>query len=303
MNSFPERSSPQNLSDSLEESLSLEAILPFREMGAYEFLWKCHGTLGRLSKFLNGSADSKRISAFVGEEDALQCAEIAYQTLDKAGIDWFGVRLRIETEYGDKLRAATNTAPCLYFQGYWNLTETPSVAVIGTRQPSAEGVRRARKLVKHLVEDDFTIVSGLAKGIDTAAHAAALEEGGRTIAVMGTPLQMQYPKENQGLRKELAINHLVVTQFPVVAKTKPYFFAERNKTMSALSDATIIVEAGETSGTRTQAKAALDQGRRLFILDSCFRRPGLTWPEKFEAEGAIRVHDYEDIQKHLPAHH
>ena len=149
------------------------------------------------------------------------------------------------------------------------------------------------------MRDRYAIVSGLAQGIDTVAHQTALDEGGVTIAVMGTPLQRQYPTENQALRDELAARHLVVTQFPVGAKTQPHFFPERNRTMSAISDATVIVEASETSGTRTQAKAALEQGRPLFILDSCFRR-GLSWPEKFEAQGAIRVRDYDDIKRLLP---
>lgn len=275
-----------------------EAVDSFLEMGAYEYLWECHGTWGRLDKFLRAEPHEK-ISELVAEMEARECAERAGRVLDKAGIRRFGVRTEAEAEYGNKLRAAASIPPCLYFQGYWNFTEMPSVAVIGTRNPTKEGMQRARKLTKLLVTDGYAIVSGLAKGIDTVAHKTALEAGGATVAVMGTPLQQQYPRENRALRDELAVHHLVVTQFPAVSKVQPHFFPERNRTMSAISDATVIIEAGETSGTRTQAKAALEQNRPLFILDSCFRR-GLSWPEKFEAQGAIRVRDYEDMQQHLP---
>ena len=276
-----------------------EAVNSFLEMGAYEYLWERHGTWGRLEKFLLSSPHEK-VSELVAETDARRCAERAHQVLRKAGIRRFGMRTRTEAEYGDKLRAAAPALPCLYFQGYWNFTEMPSVAVIGTRKPTEEGMRRARRLTKLLVRDRYAIVSGLAKGIDTVAHETALAEGGVTIAVMGTPLQQQYPAENRQLRDELAARHLVLTQFPVVSEVRPYFFPERNKTMSALSGATIIVEAGEKSGTRAQAKAALEQGRPLFILDSCFER-GLGWPEKFAAQGAMRVRDYEEMRQRLPA--
>ena len=159
--------------------------------------------------------------------------------------------------------------------------------------------------MKSLLEDNFTIVSGLAEGVDTAAHETAIGEGGQTIAVIGTPLGQSYPKANTALQKKIAENFLLVSQIPVERyeaqnpKTNRFFFPERNKTMSALAKATIIVEAGETSGTLTQAREALKQGRKLFILNSCFEVPGLTWPKKYEEQGAIRVRDYDDIRRQL----
>lgn len=269
----------------------------FLEMGAYECLWERHGNWSRLEKFLRAAAHGK-ISELVGEAAARAGAERAHRVLGGAGIRRYGVRTRTEAEYGDKLRAADSIPPCLYFQGRWELAEMPSVAVIGTRNPTAAGARRARRLTRLLANDGYAIVSGLAQGIDAAAHAAALEAGGATIAVMGTPLQRQYPAENRALRAELAANHLVLTQFPTVAETRPHCFPERNRTMSALSDATVIVEAGERSGTRAQAQAALEQGRGLFILDSCFRR-GLRWPERLEARGAVRLRGYEELRQRL----
>jgi DNA processing protein len=141
----------------------------------------------------------------------------------------------------------------------------------------------------------------LAAGIDTAALTAAVERGGPVAAVIGTPLGVVYPRENRGLQELIARDHLLISQVPVLryaVQAPPQnrlFFPERNVTMSALTEGTIIVEAGETSGTLTQARAALHQGRKLFILDSCFNRTDITWPARFEAEGAIRVRTSEDI--------
>ena len=204
------------------------------------------------------------------------------------------------------MRDATEPIEMLYFLGSWELAEAPRrVAVVGTRQATPEGVARTRKLVRALVEHDFTIVSGLAQGVDTIAHQTAIEAGGRTIAVLGTPISEVYPKENKDLQRRMAEEFLVVSQVPVLRyraqgpNGNKLFFPERNKTMSALTEATIIVEASETSGTLIQAKAALDQGRKLFILDSNFGNASITWPAKFERLGAIRVREFEDIRREL----
>ena len=143
--------------------------------------------------------------------------------------------------------------------------------------------------------------SRLAKGIDATAHQAAIGCGGRTIAVVGTPLGTCYPKENSALQETIAKNHLLISRsasaplWPAGTAANRLFFPERNVTMSALTEGTIIVEAGDTSGTLIQARAALHQGRKLFILDSCFQRTDISWPERFEAEGAVRVRTPEDI--------
>ena len=122
--------------------------------------------------------------------------------------------------------------------------------------------------------------------------------------MIGTPLSEVYPRENAALQRQIASEFLLISQVPVKRyerqdyRKNRLFFPERNITMSALSEATIIVEAGETSGTLIQARAALQQGRSLFILDNCFRK-GLTWPQKFADKGAVRVVDYDDIRRHL----
>lgn len=208
-------------------------------------------------------------------------------------------------DYPDRLRDAKYPVEILYYSGNIEYINTRGIAIVGSRKPSEYGLRRARKLATLLVKDGFTIYSGLADGIDSMAHLTAIENGGRTVAVIGTPLDEFYPKQNKNLQLYIAKKHLLISQVPFIRyasqnyKVNRFFFPERNKTMSALSEATVIIEASETSGTLIQARAALDQGRKLFILQNCFENKNITWPERFEKQGAVRVREYEDIIKHL----
>ena len=283
------------------------AVSPLRELGAYEALWAYRKTTFKNLSEKFAQHPGALPSNFVPEQRALAFAKFVLDRFRKADIHRFGVRVYGAGEYPEKLRDAAHPVELLYFQGWWDLAESPSVAVVGTREPTPDGVSRAKRLVRALVKDGFTIVSGLATGIDTVAHETAIEEGGRTIAVLGTPLSHVYPRSNADLQRRIAQEFLVVSQVPVKRYEKQdyrfnrLFFPERNITMSALTEGTIIVEAGETSGTLIQARAALDQGRKLFILDSAFRNEGLTWPQEFEEQGAIRVADYNDIIQRLPS--
>jgi DNA processing protein len=280
---------------------ALAPISPQREMGAYEALWLEHGATFKTLAERFAADPSALPSDFVSRALADQCASDVMKRLKGAGVHRFGVRINHAGDYPTKLRVAKHPVELLYYQGAWEFTETRCVAVVGSRGASEEGLRRASRLARELVDRDFTVVSGLANGIDTAAHTAALDRGGRTIAVIGTPLGENYPKENVELQQRIAQDHLLISQVPVLRyaqqdwRQNRLFFPERNVTMSALTEATIIVEAGETSGTLTQATAALAQGRKLFILDSCFQRPEIKWPAKFEAKGAVRVKTPEDI--------
>jgi DNA processing protein len=284
---------------------ALAAISPRRELGAYEALWLEKGATFKTiaEKF---AADPAALpSDFMPSGRADECASEVMRVLKAAGVHRFGVRVNHAGDYPKRLRDARHPVELLYYQGSWELTERRCVAVVGTRKPTDDGVERAARLARELVKREFTVVSGLATGIDTAAHTAAIDAKGSTIAVIGTPLGTYYPKENRGLQDQIARDFLLISQVPVLrygnqaVPQNRLFFPERNITMSALTDATVIVEAGETSGTLTQARAALYQGRKLFILNSCFERDDLTWPARFEAQGAIRVREPDDIWKAL----
>jgi DNA processing protein len=280
-------------------------ISPLMELGAYESMWLEEGAT--VKKIADRFATDPHAlpSDFIAPAVAQQRAYEVIGKLKAEGVHRFGVRIHHAGDYPQKLRDARHPVELLYYRGTWELVETRCVAVVGTRQASKDGISRAARLARELVRRDFTVVSGLAIGIDTAAHTAAIAAGGRTIAVVGTPLGQVYPKENRELQEEIATRFLLISQVPVLrhATHKWFqnrnFFPERNITMSALTEATIIVEAGDTSGTLTQARAALYQRRKLFILDSCFKRKNLTWPARFEKLGGIRIRELDDIWSQL----
>jgi DNA processing protein len=279
------------------------AISPLQEFLAYEALWDRPDSSFRSLALQLHDYPARLVSTLI-EPEMIDTYKKQLLPVIK-DLPNFGIRVYGDGEFPQRLKDARHPINILYYQGDWNLTYSPSVAVVGTRNPTQEGIRRTEYLVKRLTQDKIVIVSGLAKGIDTAAHITAIQNGGFTIAVIGTPLNCYYPLENKELQNKIASDHLLISQVPFsrylrqTYRENRLFFPERNITMSALTDATIIVEAGETSGTLIQARAALDQGRKLFILENNFLNPALTWPKKYQEKGAIRVKDYDEIREHL----
>jgi len=288
-----------------DDGVAVSPVSPLKELGAYEAMWLEQKASFKTVAERFASDPDALPSDFVSADEAEQRGREVLAKFRQSGVQKFGVRIHRTGDYPQKLRDAVHPVELLYYQGTWELVNTRCVAVVGTRKPSDDGIRRAMKLSRELVAKGFTVVSGLATGIDTAAHRAAIEAGGKTIAVVGTPLGECYPPENRELQDQIARDFLLISQVPVLryARQKYFvnrsFFPERNKTMSALTDASIIVEAAETSGTLIQARAAIHQKRKLFILNSCFERTDIKWPAKFEAEGAIRVRDFDDIWRNL----
>jgi len=290
-----------------QESLSLpnallgRTVSPFLEMGAYEALWAEEGATQKRVADQFRSHPGALPSELVPIDDAEQYARRVVQLHLDHGLERFGVRVHQAGDYPARLRDARHPVEVLQYSGIWELTETRCVSVVGARKVSPEGIRRTRKLAGLLASNGFTVTSGLAAGVDTAAHRTALELGKPTIAVIGTPLSATYPAENTELQQRLAQDHLVISEVPVWRyfqqdwRANRGWFPLRNATMSALTEATIIVEASDTSGSLIQARAALHQGRKLFILNSCFERSDISWPESFEQKGAIRVRRIEDI--------
>ncbi len=272
------------------------------EIGAYEALWLEDGTTFKTVSERVEASPRGMPSELVELERAEVCARDVAARFKKSGLGDVETHLLGEPGYPAKLCDARHPLRAFYYRGDWSLVDTPTVAVVGARQLSEKGIARTQRLVRHLVEDGFTIVSGLAAGTDRVAHTTALEMGGRTIAVLGTPIHKTYPRENADLQKEIAERFLVISQVPVLHyeakdwRSNRKFFPERNITMSALTDASIIVEIGESRGTYIQSKAALDQGRPLFLLNNCFEKADISWPERFAKRGAVRARTYEDIR-------
>jgi DNA processing protein len=184
--------------------------------------------------------------------------------------------------HGHEKLEAMFSAPgrALWCAGDIGLVQLPCVAIVGTREVSADGAKRARRLGRELATRGV-VVSGLAKGVDAEALKAAMDAGGRVIAVIGTPLNKAYPAENAHLQERIARDHLLVTPFENGTRTFKSSFPQRNRVMAALTDATAIVEAGDTSGTLHQAAECLNLNRWLFICKNVTDDPSLTWPTRF----------------------
>ncbi len=200
--------------------------------------------------------------------------------------------------------AKKNAPDVLYLEGDESLLRSGvRVCIIGTRKPTPQGREHARMWAEFLVRNGVVVVSGLAMGIDTVAHRTALERAGRTIAVLGTPLDKVNPPSNAALQREIGERHLLVSQFAPGGTVYPSNFPKRNRTMALLSDATIIVEAGETSGTLHQGFETLRLGRPLFILQAVVES-GLAWPRKMLDYGAVPIRlpaeDDEALYEALP---
>lgn len=178
-------------------------------------------------------------------------------------------------------KGASGEAGSVFVAGDTALLKRPCIAVIGARKASAAGAQRAQKLARQLVSNGVVIVSGLAEGIDTAALSGAIESGGSVVAVIGTPLDQAYPAKNKRLQEEIYRDHLLVSQFRSGGRVFPSNFPARNRTMAALSDASIVIEASDSSGSLHQAAECVRLGRWLGIAKSVIDDPNLTWPERF----------------------
>lgn len=184
----------------------------------------------------------------------------------------------------------------IYAAGDTALLHAPMrVSVVGARQASAEGLRRAGKLASLLAARGVVVVSGLAEGVDAAAHRAAITAGGRTIAVIGTPLDRCYPSMHALLQEEIYRKHLLITQFASGSQISGTNFPARNRTMAMVSHASVVVEASDSSGSLSQAAEIQRLGRPLFILRNVAENRTLNWPRRFLNSGAQILDDVEAL--------
>ena len=197
--------------------------------------------------------------------------------------------------YSKLLAETKEAAPYLFLKGNVHLLAEKSVCVVGSRNVSLDSMEKTERIVKSLIQRNIVVNAGLAKGIDTATHRSALKYGGRTIAVIGTPINQYYPKENRNLQMEIEKKGLVVSQFPPCNVVNRWNFPTRNATMSGISLATIIMEAGETSGALKQADYALKQGRDVLIPQSAINNPLIKWPTKYVLKGAFAFRTLKEV--------
>ena len=205
-----------------------------------------------------------------------------------------------DVDYPENLKLIFNRPPFIWVRGHLEARNLRAIAVVGTRQATPEGRATAAGLTRGLAQANVTVLSGLARGIDTAAHAAALDAGGTTVAVIGTGiLAPVYPPENSQLARRIVDNGgAVVSQFWPEAPPRKINFPRRNVVMSGMAAGTVVVEAAATSGAKMQARLALEHGKRLFLPESLVATQD--WASRYATRpGVTVVRDLNDILDEL----
>jgi DNA processing protein len=219
------------------------------------------------------------------------------ERLERAGV---AVLTWEDSAYPARLREAGAPPPVLYVRGSLLADDEWAVAVVGTRRPSAYGLEMTRRLAGDLARSHVTVVSGLARGIDSEAHHAALAAGGRTIAVLGSGLDRVYPPENIDLARQITGHGAVVTEYPFGTRPEAGNFPARNRIISGLALGTLVVEAGDESGALITARLALEQGRETFAVPgTALSRRSAGTNRLLQAGEAKLVMDVQDILEEL----
>jgi DNA processing protein len=206
-----------------------------------------------------------------------------------------------DPRYPQLLREIFDPPIFLFARGRVELLQSLAVAVVGTRRPTAYGIAVAERLSGDLAHAGLTIVSGMARGVDTAAHKGTLAAGGDTVAVLGCGVDVVYPSENRKLASDLVTRGLIVSEFPMGATAFPQNFPIRNRIISGISLGVLVVEGAQYSGSAITAKLAMDQGREVFAVPGNITNK-LAWgPNLLIKQGAKLVQDWNDVVSELPA--
>jgi DNA processing protein len=269
------------------ETAALVALLRFHEAQRQEYAARVE-ECGSAVEVLEGEWGAKRSTPSLFREDDDVAARVAAAASEIAQWENEGIHVLtvLEHDYPQNLQTVHDRPPLIFIRGRLDQRDSRSVAVIGSRDASAAGIRRAKAVVKHLVKNGYAVLSGLAAGIDTASHESALAQGGRTLAVIGTGLRHSYPLQNAALQRVIASEGAVISRFWPDVRPRRANFPMRNALMSGLARATVIVEASHKSGARTQARFALAQGRPVFLLSPLLRQ---RWANELAARPGTHV--------------
>ena len=202
--------------------------------------------------------------------------------------------------YPEKLKKIPKPPLCLYTEGNLDLLNTNSIAIIGSRVASENGKKFAKKFATELSQIGLTIISGLARGIDTVAHAGSYNQVGKTIAVLGCGFNKIYPPENLDLYKKILDNNgLVVSEYSPDTEAQSSNFINRNRIISGLSDGVLVIEARKNSGTNITVDFALEQGKEIFVIPGSIYSKTSDGTNFLIKEGAIPVTNYKDILNYI----
>ncbi len=200
-----------------------------------------------------------------------------------------------DNTYPKSLRYIYGSPKVLYYKGEFSPKDNLAIAIVGSRKATSYGMWASKKIANELSDLDITIVSGMANGIDTSAHKGALKENGRTIAVLGSGIDIVYPAKNKGLYNSICEDGIVISEFPLGTKPLPYNFPQRNRIISGLSLGVVVVEAEEKSGSLITASFAAEQGKEIFAVPGNINSLFSKGTNKLIKDGAKIVMDVDDI--------
>jgi len=209
------------------------------------------------------------------------------------------ILFRGEPAWPGRLECLTDPPEVIFVRGQLGLAEDPAVAIVGTRECTQEGAELSHRLAERLAEAGISVVSGLARGIDTAAHRGALAAGGDTLAVLGCGADVVYPSENRDLQERLAREGALVSEFAPGSAPRPQHFPRRNRILAALASAVVVLEARLRSGALVTARHALDQGKEIFVVPGWPGSPLAAGPLALLRDGARPVRHADDLLEDL----
>ncbi len=228
-------------------------------------------------------------------------AELAREEIAKAAAEKITVASLEDPTYPPRLKEIYDPPLVLYVRGNAELLSQPGIAMVGTRHPTPYGSGMAERLACDLANQGLVIISGMARGVDTASHRGAIAAKGKTIAVFGTGVDVIYPKENSRLAEQiLALGGAIISEFPLGTFAAPQNFPIRNRILSGMSVGVLVVEAGEYSGTRITARCALEQNRDVFAVPGNVTNKNSWGPNTLIKQGAKLVATWEDVWEDLP---
>ena len=258
--------------------------------GNLENAWKAAA-----AEFKHAGLDSGSIQAITSWQPKISL-EAEIEKLDRYGVKVF---LYNDPSYPPRLKEIYDYPPLLYVRGSLLPQDEWCLAVVGTRRATVYGRQVTEEIVTDLAQSKITIVSGLAKGIDSVAHQTALTASGRSIAVFACGLDIVYPSENANLARHIMQQGVLISEYPLGTRPKADNFPRRNRIMSGLSLGVLVTEADETSGAMITAHMALEQNREVFAIPGSILSPASRGTNHLIQEGAKLVRDYTDILEEL----
>src|SRR5207244_2565413 len=227
--------------------------------------------------------------------------ELAQQEIAKAVECGAKIIALADSAYPARLKEIYDPPVVLFVRGSVEVLSSPGIAMVGTRHPTPYGLGVAERLSKDLAARGLVIISGMARGVDTASHRGAIATGGKTVAVFGTGIDVMYPKENSRLAEQiLSLGGALISEFPIGTFAAPQNFPIRNRIISGMSAGVLVVEAAEYSGTRITARCALEQNREVFAVPGNVTKKNSWGPNTLIKQGAKLVATWEDVWEELP---